>query len=161
MEDLWQQTNTIMDGLRRLSQDLRPATLDRLGLLPALEWLASDVEKLSGIKVSLETTGSDRRVSPEEELVLFRIAQEALRNSWRHSGATCAKLNVSFYKDKITMSITDDGKGFSLKSSVDDLTKEGKLGLAGMQERARLLGGSLTVESNTSTGTTITVEAPV
>jgi len=161
LERLWQQTNTIMEGMRRLSQDLRPATLDRLGLLPALEWLASDVEKHSGITVEVKTAGAERRVAPEAELVLFRIVQEALRNVWRHSEATSAWVTVEFYDNKTRMTIKDDGKGFDFRSSMGDLTKNGRLGLAGMQERASLLGGSLKLESEPGKGTTVTIEAPI
>ena len=161
LEGLWQQTNSIMEGLRRLSQDLRPATLDRLGLLPALEWLASDVGKLSGLNVQVETDGAERRLAPEAELVLFRIVQEALRNVWRHSQATSAQVLVEFQDGKTMITVKDNGKGFQLQSPMGDLTKSGKLGLAGMNERARLLGGSLKVESESGKGTTVIVEAPV
>ncbi len=161
LEGLWQQTNSIMEGLRRLSQDLRPATLDRLGLLPALDWLASDVGKLSGLNVQVETDGAERRLAPEAELVLFRIVQEALRNVWRHSQATSAQVLVEFQDGKTMITVKDNGKGFQLQSPMGDLTKSGKLGLAGMNERARLLGGSLKVESEPGKGTTVIVEAPV
>ena len=161
LEGLWQQTNSIMEGLRRLSQDLRPATLDRLGLLPALDWLASDVGKLSGLNVQVETDGAERRLAPEAELVLFRIVQEALRNVWRHSQATSAQVLVKFQDGKTMITVKDNGKGFQLQSPMGDLTKSGKLGLAGMNERARLLGGSLKVESEPGKGTTVIVEAPV
>ena len=161
LEGLWQQTNSIMEGLRRLSQDLRPAALDRLGLLPALEWLASDVGKLSGLNVQVETDGAERRLAPEVELVLFRIVQEALRNVWRHSQATSAQVLVEFQDGKTMITVKDNGKGFQLRSPMGDLTKTGKLGLAGMKERARLLGGSLKVESEPGKGTTVIVEAPV
>jgi PAS domain S-box-containing protein len=161
LERLWQQANTIIEGMRRLSQDLRPAALDRLGLLPALEWLASDVGKHSGITVEVKTHGDERRVPPEAELVLFRIVQEALRNVWRHSEATSARVTVAFYDNKTKITIKDDGKGFVLRSSMGDLTRDGRLGLAGMQERAKLLGGSLEVKSEPGKGTTVTIEAPI
>ena len=161
LERLWQQTNSVMEGMRRLSHDLRPAILDRLGLLPALEWLASDVAKHSGITVEVKTDGAERRVAPEAELVLFRIVQEALRNVWRHSQASTAQVTVEFRDNKTRMTVKDDGKGFDLRASMGDLTRDGKLGLAGMQERARLLGGSLTVESEPGKGTTVTIEAPI
>jgi two-component system sensor histidine kinase DegS len=161
LEGLWQQTNSIMEGLRRLSQDLRPATLDRLGLLPAVEWLASDIGKHTGITVEVKKYGAERRVAPESELVLFRIVQEALSNVRRHSQATSAQVIVEFQDGRTSMTVKDNGIGFPLQDSMGDITKDGKLGLAGMQERARLLGGSLKVESESGKGTTVTVEAPV
>lgn len=161
LENLWQQTNNIMEGVRRLSQDLRPAALDRLGLLPGLEWLTSDVAKHSGITVEVKTYGAERRFSAEVELVLFRIAQEALRNVWRHSQATSAEVIVEFGEGKTRITIKDNGKGFNLPQTMGDLARDGKLGLAGIQERAQLLGGSVKVESEPGKGTTVTIEAPI
>ncbi len=161
LENLRQQTNNIMEGVRRLSQDLRPPTLDRLGLLPALEWLASNMSTNSGIAIDISVHGAGRRLSADVELLLFRIAQEALSNVWRHSEATKAQILVEFDDRKTKLTVSDNGKGFELPGSAGDLARNGKLGLAGMQERARLLGGSAKVESEPGKGTTVTIEAPV
>jgi len=158
LEELWQQTNNIVGGVRRLSQDLRPSALDRLGLLPALEWLASDVAGYSGIEIKVNLAGNQRRLPEEVELVLFRITQEALRNVWRHSQAGKAEITVEFDEDKTRITMSDDGQGFNIPAKIGDLARDGKLGLAGMQERARLIGGVLTVQSQPSKGTSITVE---
>lgn len=160
LEELRQQVNDIMQSIRRLSQDLRPAALDRLGLLPALEWLASDVAEYSGITTRVNVTGTEHRLPEEVELELFRITQEAMRNVWRHSQATRADITVEFDRDKTRITVSDNGKGFTLPESIDTLARDGKLGLAGMQERARLIGGNLTVQSDTARGTGITVEIP-
>jgi signal transduction histidine kinase len=93
--------------------------------------------------------------------MLFRITQEALRNVWKHSQATEAELIVEFDTSRIRITVADNGKGFELPSSVGDLTRSGKLGLAGVQERARLLGGNVKMESEPGKGTTVTVEAPI
>ena len=161
LEELRQQTNDIMEGVRRLSQDLRPPTLDRLGLVPALEWLASDVAEYSGIATKINVLGTERRLPEEVELVLFRISQEALRNVWRHSQATSAEVTVEFNEDKTRLTVSDNGKGFDPPSSVGDLARDGKLGLAGMEERAQLLGGSMTLKSEPGKGTTVTTEVPI
>jgi PAS domain S-box-containing protein len=158
--ELRQQISNIMQGVRRLSQDLRPAALDRLGLLAALEWLTSSVADYSGIPIELDVSGEERRLSEETELVLFRITQEALRNVWRHSHATRAKVTVGFNQGETMIAISDNGEGFALSGSVDDLSRDGKLGLAGMQERARLLHGTVKVESEPGKGTEVTVEIP-
>lgn len=160
LEKLIDDTNNIMQGVRRLSRDLRPAILDRLGLLPALESMAVDMGKYSGISVQVKLVGTERRLPPEEELVLFRIAQEALRNTWKHSRATTAEVLLMFNENSINMNITDNGKGFEVPKSVGELARSGKLGLTGMQERARLIGGSLDLISQTGKGTTITVIVP-
>ena len=159
LENLRQQINSIMEGVRRLSHDLRPATLDRLGLLPALEWLASQVP--SGVSVEVKAYGTERRLPAEVELVLFRIAQEALSNVRRHSQATKAEVKVEFEDKKTRITVKDNGKGFDLPETMGDLVKAGRLGLAGMQERIQLLNGSLKIESEPGRGTTVTVEAPV
>ncbi len=158
IEELWQQTNTVMQGVRRLSQDLRPAALDRLGLLPALEWLTTDVTKFSGIPTHLVVTGSERRLPEDAELGLFRIVQEALRNVWRHSKANRADVAVEFTNYKVKITVSDNGKGFKLPKSTGDLAKDGKLGLAGMEERARLLDAILTFNSKSGKGTSISIE---
>jgi signal transduction histidine kinase len=158
IEDLWKQTNSVMQGVRRLSQDLRPAALDRLGLLPALEWLAADTGQYSGIPITVTFSGNERRLSEEIELVLFRIVQEALRNVWRHSQATKAEVAIEFTNYKVRITISDNGRGFDVPKSVGDLTKEGKLGMAGMEERARLIGATLAAESYHGKGTKIVIE---
>ena len=158
LESLRQQTSSIMDGVRRLTQDLRPSTLDRLGLLAGLEWLANDVARYSGVAVKVGVLGTGRRLPADVELMLFRIAQEALRNMWRHAQATEAEVAVDFQESKVVMAIRDNGRGFDVPTSVGDLTRYGKLGLTGMQERAWLLGGNVTFESKPGKGTTVRVE---
>jgi PAS domain S-box-containing protein len=160
LEGLWQQTNNIIQGVRRLSQDLRPAALDSLGLRATLEWLASDVAEYSGIETKVNVVGRERRLPGEIELELFRIAQEAMRNVWRHSKATRAGIKVEFDPTKTRITVSDNGKGFDIPQRMGDLAKEGKLGLAGMQERARLIGATLTVKSQPGKGSSITVELP-
>ena len=160
LEDLRLDTNNIIQGVRRLSQDLRPAALDRLGLSAALEWLGTDTSSYSGIATRVRAVGTERRLPEEVELVLFRITQEALRNVWRHSGATEVEITVDFEADRVRIAVTDNGNGFYLPERMGDLAKHGKLGLAGMEERARLVGGALTVQSQPGVGTTVTVELP-
>jgi len=161
LEELIQQSNKIIQGVRRLSQDLRPAALDRLGLLSALEWLAADVTEYSGITTKVNVLGNEHRLSEEVELVLFRITQEAMRNVWRHSQAIEAEIIVEFDESKIRVSVSDNGRGFSLPETITDLARDGKLGLAGMQERAQLIGGTLTVKSEPGRGSSISVELPI
>jgi PAS domain S-box-containing protein len=160
LEELWQQTDSILQGVRRLSQDLRPAAIDRLGLLPAVRWLAEEVTRYSGVATNVQILGKEHRLPEEVAIALFRIIQEALRNVWRHSGATSAKIIVEFTDNKTKITIRDNGKGFTLAGKIGDLAKHGKLGLAGMQERVQLLGGTMQVQSEPGKGTTITVEAP-
>jgi len=161
LEELRQQTDKILDGVRRFSQDLRPSILDDLGLLPTLEWLTTDITNHFDIPIGLGVLGSIRRFPPETELVLFRIAQEALRNVWKHSEASRAWVTVEFEDDKTVLTVKDNGRGFELPQRIGDLASIGKLGLAGMQERAQLIGGGLTLQSETGKGTTVTAEIPI
>ena len=105
--------------------------------------------------------GEAGRFTSEVEVMLFRIAQEALRNISRHAQASAAELIIEFRDGMVKLSISDNGKGFTLPQMVGDLASLGKLGLTGMQERARLLGGILTLKSERGKGTRVTIEIPV
>ena len=159
-DELREQVNETIQSIRRLSQALRPAALDRLGLLPAIEWLAADAAKYSGTSTSVKVIGMERRLPEEVELVLFRVTQEALRNVWRHSQATKAEITVQFDEHRTCVTIADNGKGFKLSRSMNELARDGKLGLAGMQERAALLNGTVSVESEPGKGTRVIVDVP-
>ena len=161
VEKLSERVDAILDGVRRFSQDLRPSILDDLGLIPALEWLASDMTEHFNISVGVDVSGVERRFPPEKELLLFRIAQEALSNVRKHSGAQKAWVSIQFAEKTTVLTIRDTGKGFVPPGRFSDLTGVAKLGLAGMAERAHLLGGELHITSTPGTGTTITVEAPI
>ena len=161
LEELHEEIQTITQGVKRLSQDLRPATLDRLGLLPALKWLASQMAEYAGLSITVKVIGKERRFPHEVELIMFRITQEALRNVWKHAEATEAEVVVEFEEQRTRLTIRDNGKGFSPPRSVADLPRTGKLGLAGMQERAQLIGGTLSISSEVGKGTTVVAELPV
>ena len=150
-----------LDDLKQLTQDLRPRILDDLGLVAALEWLGDSLNKQYGIQSQVQEKGSSRPLSSESQLLLFRIAQEALSNVRRHSCASMVDVILEFSRDKTCIIIQDNGKGFKLPERLGDLVKTNKLGLLGMQERARLLGGSVTIWSAPDKGTKVTAELPV
>lgn len=160
-EEIREEVRMILEGVRHFSQELRPSILDDLGLIPALKWLASDLTKNYGIQAETDIRGNQRPLPPESELILFRITQEALTNVRKHSQATRVMVNVDFFEHKIKVSVQDNGKGFMMPARVGDLSRKGKLGLHGMQERAQLLGGTLNIESFPGKGTVLTVEIPV
>lgn len=147
-------------GVRRFAQDLRPPMLDHLGLVASVEALAGDLREKNGIEASVRVTGVPRRLEPEEELVLFRIVQEAMSNARRHSGATKVALHMAFETSHVRVSVSDNGCGFSVPARIDNLLCGGKLGLIGMSERARTLGGTLDIRSEPDHGSIITVEVP-
>jgi len=148
----------ILEGVRRFSHELRPQILDQLGLLPALEFLVGQLNERGVVDARIEVTGCERRLAGEVELALFRIAQEALRNIEKHSQATEVLASVDFSRDAVEMQVTDNGKGFKVPPMLGDFARIGKLGMIGMQERCRLVGGSLSVKSAANSGTTVVVE---
>jgi two-component system sensor histidine kinase DegS len=150
---------TTLKGVRRFIQDLRPSTLDHLGLVATIEGLTDDLTE-DGIEAEISIIGKVQRLAPEEELVLFRIVQEALSNVRRHSGASRVLVHIRFLPDSTRLKIEDDGRGFNAPARMDDLVSTGKLGLIGMHERARMLGGTLTVQSDPGEGTAIIAEMP-
>ena len=161
LEALRSQAIEALETLRHCAQDLRPRILDDLGLVAALEWMTEGMVKSQGIDAHAEVMGKERTLPVETQLLLFRIAQEALNNIRRHAEASRAVVKLEFGDNSIKMTVSDNGKGFELPERMGDLASNSKLGLAGMQERARLLGGSLEVESEPGKGTRVTVEAPV
>jgi PAS domain S-box-containing protein len=161
LDSLWEQTQGIIAGIRHLSQDLRPPTLNRFGLLSSIEWLASKTKERSGITVEVTKQGDPRRSAPEFELLLFRMVQEALNNIWKHSSASEAQVIVEFSENIITITIIDNGHGFQVPVGMGDFAKHGKLGLAGMQERAKLLRGTVSIHSEPDKGTILKIQAPL
>lgn len=161
LQEVRETTIDALMELRRLAQDLRPRILDDMGLVPALEWLADDLTQQDGIEARVEVGGTLPTLSEEGQLLLFRIAQEALRNIGKHSGATEAALSLQAHGDRLEMRVVDNGHGFTLPKAVGDLAATGKLGLLGMHERARLLGGTLDIHSERRSGTTVVVELPL
>ena len=161
LTNLQEGVRDVLKEVRRFSRDLRPSILDDLGLLPAMEWLTDDIREQHGIEANLMITGSQQRLNPEAELLLFRIAQEALNNVRRHAEASKVSVAIEFDEAKMKLMVQDDGKGFQVPNTVGELSRIGKLGLIGMEERTRLLGGSLRVQSEPCQGTTVTVEAPI
>jgi two-component system, NarL family, sensor histidine kinase DegS len=131
-----------IDGIRRLCRALRPSVLDDLGLVPALDWLLTDLAGRSKIQIALEAEGYRLLLNPEQELVIFRVAQEALHNVELHAQASQVVVHLTSDPGRLCLEVVDDGCGFD-----PSLARRSGLGLAGMHERARLIGASLGVSS--------------
>jgi len=159
LEELQELIDGILRGVRRFSRALRPSVLDDLGLLPALEGLMAEVKE-DGIETKLKVVGDKRRLAPDVELVLFRIVQEALNNVRRHARASQVITMAEFSEGRVRITVEDNGQGFEMPSRTDDLVAIGKLGLVGMHERAQLLGGTVSVQSELGEGTRVFVEVP-
>jgi len=160
MRELQAMADDIIQGVRRFSRDLRPSMLDDLGLLPTLEGLVASITEKDGIPTQLYVTGEKRRLPPETELVLFRIAQEALNNVKKHAQAKTASITVKFMPALVEMVVEDNGNGFTSAGSVEELAVAGHLGLIGMRERARLLGGDLSIQTQPGRGTKVIISLP-
>jgi PAS domain S-box-containing protein len=160
LQDIQALLNQGLQSLNGFIQNLRPSLLDDLGLIPALRSLTHNLEKTDGTLAEFTVIGEERRLSNEIELSLFRIVQEALNNVSKHAEATAVKVLVEFNGNGIKITVSDNGKGFELQGSMDDLPRIGQLGLMGMQERVWLLGGSIEVKPELGKGTTLKVEVP-
>jgi signal transduction histidine kinase len=144
-------------GLYRLVHDLRPAQLDDLGLIPALEYLKDDSVR-AGLEVAINIHGKARRLDPVIETVLFRVAQEALHNVVRHAQVGRARISLEFLPQEITLKVEDSGAGFD---PVQSFVPPQGWGLAGMRERVESVGGLLSIESKPGIGTVVEVAVPV
>ncbi len=147
-----------MTEIRKFTEDLRPDILDDMGLVPALKWLTNRLSSGDGVQAEVRVFGEERRLSSETELALFRIAQEALSNVRKHASAATASLLLEFGEKKVAMTISDDGIGFELPAISNHFARQRKLGLAGISERVRLLGGKHKIKSAPGKGTVVMVE---
>lgn len=154
LESLSEQT---IENLRRLTRAMRPIYLEDLGLVSALEMLARETSEGSDLSVDFQRSGKERRLPGEAELVLYRIAQEALNNVLHHAQASHAVLHIMYSDNEIDLEIGDDGIGFLVPNSPTDFAPSGHFGLLGMHERAELIGARLKVESAPEMGTKLTV----
>jgi signal transduction histidine kinase len=154
LETLAEQT---IENLRRLTRALRPIYLEDLGLVTALEMLAREISQGASLVVEFQKTGNERRLSREVELSLYRIAQEALNNVVKHSGATRADLSIRYTDSEITLIIADNGNGFITPASPTEFAPNGHFGLLGIHERADLIGARLGIESIQGQGTRVEI----
>ncbi len=156
----------ILDGIYTIVQDLRPSVLDDLGLESAINWLLVTHLGERGINYYLSINGQhERRFPPEVETIIFRIVQEAILNIAKHSKAENAFVNLRICEDLVCVDIEDDGEGFEPQEVFKETltySKNGRgLGLIGMKERAKLIGGSLDICSSPGNGTRISLRLPL
>ena len=157
LEQLKDRIDHIMGAVRCFSHELRPGLLDQFGLIPSLEVLVKETNAKGGLNCKFKVTGRKKRLLPEVELVLFRVSQEALHNVRKHSQASKVLVSLKFEWDSVKLDIIDNGIGFRLPKRIDGFVHNGKLGLVGMSERTRLIGGTFSIESKIGGGTTLTV----
>jgi two-component system sensor histidine kinase UhpB len=160
--ELKRLVNQAMDELLNLARQLRPSALDDHGLVAALETQLKRFSARTGVEARLDTVGDPDSLADVVQTAIYRVAQEALTNVTRHAGATAIELVVAEEDGGVELRVSDDGSGFhpAVLPHANSLTPGGGLGLVGMAERARLIGGDLDVRSAPGGGTTITLRVP-
>ena len=147
-------TDASLNAIRNIALLLRPSMLDDLGLIPALEWQAREVSRRCGVKVKVKAENVSDALPDAVRTCVYRVVQEALTNVSRHSGAKNAEVAVEQTADSLLLTVSDDGSGF-------DLQKTRRIGLLGMEERVKQLGGTLETKSQPGSGTTLRVTLPL
>jgi signal transduction histidine kinase len=145
---------TTVQTVRNIALLLRPSMLDDLGLIAALEWQGREVSRRSEMEVEIQSGDVTEKIPDEYRICIYRLVQEALNNASRHSSAKNARVTVEQTADKILVCISDDGQGFDPKRTRG-------LGILGMEERVRRLGGKFTIDSKPGCGTTLRAEFPL
>ena len=152
--ELKRLVNQAMAELLHLARQLRPTALDDHGLVPAIESQLRRFSAQTGVQAELRTDGDTENLDSDQEIVVYRVAQEALSNVAQHAAARHVEMDLSADKEGVELTIRDDGRGF------DPHAEHDSLGLSGMSERARLLGGRLDVDSRPGSGTNLTLQVP-
>jgi two-component system, NarL family, sensor histidine kinase UhpB len=148
--ELKRLVNQAMDELTGLARQLRPSALDDHGLVPAIEAQLRRFSSRAGVETSIATHGDPSILGEDEQIAVYRIAQEALSNAGRHSGANHVEVELTVEGGSAELRVSDDGQGFEPSTEASE-----GLGLKGMAERARLVGGELDVRSAPGSGTTV------
>ncbi len=154
---LQQVANDVQESLHRLAMDLRPASLDHLGLASALGAFVEKLRRQCPAALQFKLVGwSEEREAPVVEVSLYRIAQEAITNAVRHAQAGNISILLQRNDHSVMLTVEDNGIGFD----PEETTSSDRIGLLGMRERCEMLGGSLVVESKAGAGTTVVAEVP-
>jgi len=151
-----EQIDTTIASVQRLVTELRPAILDDLGLVAAVEWQCQDFQKRTGIPCICVTSADDIAMEPERATALFRICQEALTNTARHAQATAVTIKLESRSNSLQLVVADNGVGIPDAK----LSNRQSLGLIGMKERVALFGGEITIQGHPGKGTTVTACLP-
>lgn len=154
-------TTDSLHELQRLIADLRPSHLDDLGLPAALRWYAGVVQERTGLKIMVDIEGDELLISSTLKMTIFRIVQEALNNITKHAQAKDVYIRLEYQPQHVLVSIRDDGIGFDLETARIRRTRRPSLGLVGMQERAALVKGEVSIHSRPGQGTLVEAKLPI
>ena len=162
IRNLRQNVRNALYEVRRIIYDLRPMALDDLGLIPTLRKYLYTTEEYNGkVKIHFQCIGDteNKRLAPQYEVSLFRLAQEAVTNALKHSESEEITVKVEVTADFVVLIIKDNGKGFDIKEAKQKKNKS--FGLLGMKERVDLLEGTITIDSKLGLGTFIMIKVPL
>ena len=151
------QMDTMIKTVRRIATELRPGMLDDLGLAASIEWQAHDFEKRTGIACEVSVSAQDLPLTRAQSRALFRIFQEALNNAARRAGAQHIEVTLATTPEALTLQVHDDGRGIQ----AGEIAGRYSLGLLGMRERAKRLGGTFDIHGVPGDGTIVTVSIPL
>jgi signal transduction histidine kinase len=146
--------------LQRLISDLRPSHLDDLGLPAALRWYAGRIQEHTSIGIRVDITGEEKFLDDAMKITIFRIIQESLNNVIKHSQATHVNIDLRFEEKNVRITVRDNGIGFDLDKVKIKRASRPSLGLAGMEERAALLGGGVSIQSRPGYGAEVEAVIP-
>jgi signal transduction histidine kinase len=146
-----------VDVVRQVAAELRPGIVDEIGLIPAIEWHLQEFQERTSIQCDLHCLVEQTGLDPDSGVVVYRIIQEALTNVARHAQAGQVRLSISEEPDRFILQVADNGRGITQ----DEIISQGSLGIHGMQERARLLGGDVSIRGEPGTGTVLTLHLPI
>lgn len=155
-DEMTGMVDSTISTVRRIASELRPSLLDDFGLVAAMEWQAVEFERKTSIPCIFNADTDSLDLGPESNTAVYRILQEALTNAARHSGASRVWVDLQTRTDEIVMKVRDDGSGIDLER----LSRNRSLGIIGMRERSRLLGGEISIDSRDEGGTMVELSIP-
>ncbi len=161
LTEISQTASQTIDDVRKISHNLRPFQIDKLGLTKALESLLTNVSKTSSIRFTYDVDSIDSIFPKQEEIHVYRILQECLNNIIKHSNASEAVITVRKMKDTVAVTVKDDGKGFTSETNEGELKSSEGFGLSGLSERVTILGGHLSISSKLQKGTSVSITLPL
>ena len=160
LANLKEAVNTTFQKTRHFIFGLRPMMLDDLGLIPTLRRYIQDFREKTGLSVDLEIMGEERRLASHLEVIVFRGLQELLNNVDQHAHATHVDVDLNLEGERLTLTVEDDGSGFEVKETLAAAQERRAVGLATLQERVTMLGGSVEIDSGVGRGTRVRLAMP-
>ncbi|MCJ8164527.1 sensor histidine kinase [Pontibacter sp. E15-1] len=155
-----QLLDEVIGSIRRISHDLMPVVLDKLGLVQGLESLRKSVPGTSGLTVTLACNDKGKRLNSRLELILYRVVQELLNNTLKHAQASRAEIGLHFTEHEVLLSFSDNGIGFDYEAQLQKADYQAGVGLVSLQSRINLLNGKMITQSSAGGGTRFDISVP-